>query len=130
MSAGVFVPRLARVALGVTMAWSLAACQLDAKIDTRETERARLDLKNFESALKMYHRKKGTWPTEQEGLAAVQRSGILIELPKDPWGRPYHFAVENGIPVVTTLGRDGRPGGKGPDADLSTQLAPVSARTP
>ena len=37
----------------------------------------------------------------------------------DGWGRPLLFSVdEEGIITVSSLGRDGKPGGDGPDADI------------
>ena len=100
---------------------------VDLRGTTAKSERARLDLKNFEAALELYHLKKGAWPTREEGLEAVQRAGILVELPRDPWGAAYSFDVVDGVPVVRTLGADGAVGGTGPNADLTTALAARAA---
>jgi len=45
-------------------------------------------------------------------------------LPLDPWGRPYGYEAPRGehqSPRIWTLGRDGRPGGEGEDADLDNR---------
>ena len=41
----------------------------------------------------------------------------------DPWGRPYYYRIleEKRSALVFTLGRDGVPGGRGPDADQFAQ---------
>lgn len=39
--------------------------------------------------------------------------------PLDGWGRPFLYSVEGSEYVVTSLGRDGKPGGAGLDCDLS-----------
>jgi general secretion pathway protein G len=38
----------------------------------------------------------------------------------DGWGRPFLYSVEGSEYVVTSLGRDGKPGGVGLDCDLSS----------
>src|SRR5262249_37774895 len=50
-------------------------------------------------------------------------------LPLDPWGRPYVFiapgiANPNGYDLYT-LGKDGKPGGTGEDADITSWNGPV-----
>lgn len=45
--------------------------------------------------------------------------------PMDPWHRPYIYATDGNTYSVTSYGRDGRPGGRGPDCDLS-----ISAQHP
>jgi general secretion pathway protein G len=40
------------------------------------------------------------------------------EEPKDPWGRDYIYTVEGGSFTITSLGKDGKPGGEGVDADI------------
>jgi len=44
-------------------------------------------------------------------------------LPKDPWGNVYQYASPGSDGrdyEITTYGRDGKPGGEGYDADIST----------
>jgi general secretion pathway protein G len=44
-------------------------------------------------------------------------------VPVDPWKDPYVYAPPgNGSdePVITSLGKDGKPGGTGDDADISS----------
>ena len=46
--------------------------------------------------------------------------GYIDRLPKDPWGNEYQYLNpgNNGEIDIYTLGRDGRPGGEGLDADI------------
>lgn len=37
--------------------------------------------------------------------------------PRDPWGREYLYELGEDGPVVRCLGKDGREGGEGEDAD-------------
>ena len=41
-------------------------------------------------------------------------------MPRDPWGNPYQYLNPGNHEEIDiyTLGRDGRPGGEGPDADI------------
>lgn len=79
---------------------------------------AKLTLHRLQEALVLHRERTGSFPTAQEGLGALLRSGSIAELPKDPWGAPYHYALREGWPVVWSLGADGAPGGDGSDADL------------
>jgi hypothetical protein len=40
--------------------------------------------------------------------------------PLDGWGRPFLYSTDGAKFVITSLGRDGKPGGLGLDCDLST----------
>ena len=45
-------------------------------------------------------------------------------LPTDPWGRAYLYrppTKEDPVPHIMTYGRDGAPGGTGPDADITNR---------
>ena len=61
----------------------------------------------------------------EEGLAALTMptatGAKLKNLPNDPWGKPYGYAVPgaNNQPfLVFSLGADGAEGGEGENADL------------
>lgn len=93
---------------------------------------AQTDLRTISAALKMYRLDNGDYPTSEQGLKAlVQRpsgspeprnwspSGYLGELPEDPWGKPYGYTFDAGGFKLVTLGKDGKAGGEGVDADIS-----------
>ncbi|HEX8447160.1 MAG TPA: type II secretion system major pseudopilin GspG [Sphingomonas sp.] len=96
---------------------------------------ARTDLKTIAAALKMYRLDNGDYPSTQQGLAALAQrptgapvptnyasEGYLPQVPMDPWGHPYAYKNpgEGGSGFdLLSLGKDGKPGGEGLDADLS-----------
>lgn len=96
---------------------------------------ANTDLRTISAALKMYRLDNGDYPTTQQGLIAlVERptsapiptgwapDGYLDQVPEDPWGRPYVYAVpgeNNAGFALRSFGKDGAPGGEGLDADLA-----------
>jgi general secretion pathway protein G len=93
------------------------------KIDQARQERASLDIKTIEGALKLYYAKKGSFPDTSTGLKALVDTQNLETMPKDPWGHDYVYMLEAGKPVLISYGRDGAPGGEGPDADISNKDA-------
>ena len=96
---------------------------------------ARSDLRAIAAALKMYRLDNGDYPTTAQGLAALvtqpegapalsnwAAGGYLEKAPADPWGRPYAYAspAPDGPGfLLSSAGRDGKPGGEGVDADIS-----------
>lgn len=94
---------------------------------------AKTDLRTISAALKMYRLDNGDYPTGEQGLAALSKKpslppeprawsaeGYLAQLPVDPWGRAYVYRYTGSGPFeLLSLGKDGKPGGEGLDADLS-----------
>jgi len=91
------------------------------QLDKAKQDRARLDIGNIQSALKIYYAKKGTYPDTGTGLRGLVDTGALESIPKDPWDHEYIYLNEGGKPVITSYGRDGSQGGEGPDADISSK---------
>jgi general secretion pathway protein G len=92
---------------------------------------AHAQIHNFETALGAFKLDTGTFPTSEQGLAALrlrpeamaQWAGPYIqqEIPKDPWGHDYVYKYpgEHGDePDILCYGADGQPGGDGLNADL------------
>ena len=92
---------------------------------------AKAQLDAFARAVNTYRLDVGSFPSTEEGLAALTTrpagstkwTGPYLErtLPNDPWGRPY--AYRSPAPTadfeIQSLGKDGRPGGSGDDADVT-----------
>lgn len=104
----------------------------DAKI---QAARAQIEL--FALALDVYRLDNDAYPTTEQGLAALRsmpRSEpaprrwrgpyLRKEVPVDPWGRPYAYRAPGEVNPesydLVSLGRDGRPGGQGEDADITS----------
>jgi general secretion pathway protein G len=77
-----------------------------------------MDFKTLESQLDLYVLKKGGLPSQSEGFKALVETGIARELPRDPWGHPYQYAVNGGEVTISSLGSDGEPGGRDHAADI------------
>jgi len=97
-----------------------------------EVKSTRAQLDAFEKALGAYRLDTGRYPSTQQGLQALVEapaneskwSGPYLSraLPLDPWSHPYVFRSPGDASrdfELMSLGRDGRPGGIGLDADLS-----------
>lgn len=100
---------------------------------------AQVRLERFKEALEKYRSDCGEYPDSYIGLNALVGNpgakcwnGPYIEGPlRDPWGRPFLYEPSAGVPLVQSLGADGKPGGDLFDSDLSSQALrapiPVSA---
>jgi general secretion pathway protein G len=102
----------------------------DAKI-----AEAKVQIKNFETALKLFKLDNGFYPTTEQGLEALiekpsvgripenYREGGYLEqkkIPLDPWGNPYIYispGIQGDFDIIS-LGADGQEGGEGNDADI------------
>ncbi len=101
------------------------------KADTAKITAVRAQIQNFMTALGAYKLDTGTFPTTEQGLAALrvkpadvnQWAGPYMpqDIPKDPWGHDYvyRYPGEHGDePDILSLGLDGQPGGEGLNADI------------
>lgn len=110
----------------------LVAPRVMGYFTTAKRETAEIQIRRLSTILEYYRLDTGRYPTAAEGLRAlVERpagaerwNGPYLEggLPLDPWGHPYVYrAPADGAPYeILSLGADGRPGGEGEDADVSS----------
>lgn len=116
------------VILGILAA--IVAPQVIGKVDDAQIARVQGDLRGIENALSFYRLDNYAYPTSDQGLEALVRKpadpnirnwkSYLKRKPKDPWGNEYVYLNpgNHGEIDIYTLGRDGRPGGDGLDADV------------
>jgi general secretion pathway protein G len=111
---------------------AIVAPNVIGRVDDAQITKAKAELSNIENALKFYRLDNFAYPTTEQGLEALvtkpndpnvrnwKPGGYLDRMPKDPWGNPYQYLNpgNNGEIDIYTLGRDGRPGGEGLDADI------------
>jgi general secretion pathway protein G len=102
------------------------------QIGKSETRIAKAQVEALLKALDQYRIDVGRYPATDQGLAALLvRPGdearwagpyLSKAIPKDPWGRDYQFRSpgEHGDCDVFSFGRDGRLGGEGEDADITS----------
>lgn len=104
----------------ITMLMSAVGMYAIGQLRESRVTTAKNELKTLENALDSYFAITGRYPDGQQGFAPLLERRVLRELPVDPWGNPFHYALVNGVPVVSTLGADGVEGGTDDAADLST----------
>ncbi|NVJ22079.1 MULTISPECIES: type II secretion system major pseudopilin GspG [Myxococcus] len=104
------------------IATAVGVSVLDSLKEARR-DKASLDIKAIETALKLHYTKTGNFPDTQAGLGALVESRALEQLPKDPWGHDYVYLNEGGRPVVLSYGADGAAGGEGEETDISSAPA-------
>lgn len=118
------------VAIIAIMAATVGAKLFD-NVSKARADRVGADIKTISSQLKIYRLNNFNYPTTDQGLEALisKPSGepepknwrqLLEKMPKDPWGREYLYVSpgEKGDYDLYSLGRDGRVGGEGEDADI------------
>lgn len=119
---------------------ALVAPRLIGKLSESKQKIARQQIEMISTALDLFRADVGRYPTTEEGLEAlVKRPEDIPEdlwkgpylkhgkLPKDPWGRPYHYfgpdsdmAKSRGADyIIISYGADGKPGGTGENQDIS-----------
>lgn len=106
--------------------------KLFAQIGRSESKVARAQIGAFEKSLDQYRIDTGRYPATEQGLAALQTqpadeprwAGPYLSkaVPRDPWGRDYHYRSpgEHGDVDLWSYGRDGKAGGEGDDADITS----------
>jgi len=120
---------------------SLLAVLVGPKIigrsDDAKVADAKVQIRNFETGLKLYKLDNGSFPTTEQGLQslvtkptvgkipnAYKAEGYLETktIPKDPWGNDYVYVSpgEHGDYDLVSFGADGVRGGEGKNADIES----------
>lgn len=93
---------------------------------------ARTQIAQIGTALDAYALDTGRYPTDGEGLEAlIEAPGdaknwdgpyLKKAVPKDPWGNEYMYSTggATGAYVLSSHGADGKSGGEGDNADISS----------
>ncbi len=111
---------------------AIVAPNVIGRVDDAQITKAKAEIANIENALKFYRLDNFAYPTTEQGLQALvakpadpsiknwKLGGYMDRIPNDPWGNTYQYLNpgNRGEIDVYTLGRDGRPGGEGVDADI------------
>jgi general secretion pathway protein G len=114
---------------------ALVVPKILGNVDKARITRAQADIRAIQTALDLYRLDNFKYPTTEQGLAALvhqpadatitnyRAEGYLPSLPKDPWGNLYMYTSpgpDGRDYEITTYGRDGKQGGEGYDADISS----------
>ncbi len=116
----------------------LVAPQIFGHVGEAKSVTAKTQLALLSTALDGYRLDTGRYPNTVQGLAALREKPTVEpiptlwrgpylrrDVPLDPWGRPYVYVAPgvrnpNGFDLMS-LGRDGKLGGDGEDADVIGQ---------
>lgn len=115
----------------------LVAPKIIGRSDDAKITDAKVQIRNFESGLKLYKLDSGNFPTTDQGLQALltkpttgaipknYRDGGYLEsnkIPKDPWGNDFVYISpgEHGDYDLYSYGADGVKGGDGKDEDIES----------
>jgi type II secretion system protein G len=121
------------ISLNLVLLSLTAVCRMPA--GSSQYAGAGMVLTQFNKALDKYRLDCEEYPDSRIGLQALMTNpgtkgwngpyfkGSL----RDPWNRPFLYEISADVPVVRSLGADGKPGGDLFDADLSSQapFAPI-----
>ncbi|MCX8082806.1 MAG: type II secretion system major pseudopilin GspG [bacterium] len=109
-----------------------------SRIDEARITATQVQIKNIEQALRLFYLDNGFYPETEQGLKALVekptvgkvpkkwREGGYLEkdvLPKDAWGNDFVYISpgrQGEDYEIISYGRDGREGGEGSDADISS----------
>lgn len=107
-------------------------------LDKAKTVGARSQIEAFSLALETYRLDCGSYPDQEQGLAALWKAPsrsadpeaggwrgpyLAKPVPADPWGGMYEYRVPGpeGLPFgIRSLGADGKEGGEGKDEDIAS----------
>lgn len=113
----------------------LVAPQIIGRVSDAKSTTAKTQIELFSVALDSYRLDNGSYPTTEQGLAALRERPtrspapanwrgpyLRKDVPLDPWGRAYVYRAPGernpGGFDLESLGRDGKAGGEGEDADV------------
>jgi general secretion pathway protein G len=113
----------------------IVAPQILGRISEAKSETAHTQIEMLSVALDNYRLDNGSYPTTEQGLEALRTAPtrepvarnwrgpyLRKDVPLDPWDRPYIYKSpgeqNKGGFDLSSLGRDGQPGGEGEDADV------------
>ncbi len=105
------------------------------RVDDANRESARIQMRNLETALRLYKVDNHIYPTTEQGLEALisvpttgsvpknyRTGGYMAQskVPLDPWRNPYIYISpgSHGDFDIISLGADGLEGGDGNNADI------------
>ena len=114
---------------------ALVGPKIIGRSDDARVADAKVQIRNIETALKLYKLDSSVFPTTDQGLSALvtkPATGVIPKnykaegyleskkLPKDPWGNDYVYLSpsEHGDYELCSYGSDGAKGGEGKAADI------------
>jgi general secretion pathway protein G len=116
---------------------AIVAPKIIGRTDDARIAEGKVQIKNLETALKLFKLDNGFYPATEQGLSSLvekptvgqipqkYREGGYLEqrrIPADPWGNPYIYLSPGlyGDFDIISYGADGKEGGEGKDADIKS----------
>lgn len=132
---------LVTIAIIATLA-AIVAPALFGNVGTARQNAARSQIQILALELDAYRVDNDAYPTTEQGLEALRAFPVGSDAPRnwkgpylrqvvplDPWGRAYVYTSPGATNPTAydlySLGKDGRPGGDGEDADFTSWNGPV-----
>ncbi len=109
-------------AIALVVAWRDSGDMSEVRPEQWATRQA---MGEIDGLIQIYRNATKTLPRSLEGLRRSDESWVHFQrnergVPLDGWGRPFLYSTDGGKYVITSLGRDDKPGGIGLDCDLSS----------
>ena len=93
-------------------------------MDEGDQAKAKAELRSLMTAVEMYRMQFKSYPDSLEALVNNPKGRRFLDstrVPKDPWGNQYVYTLHGPREyTIVSYGADGRPGGTGYDADISS----------
>lgn len=133
VEAGYTLTEMLVVILIITLIAAVVTPTILSQLGRAKAKTASLQLDSTAATLTMFREDTGRFPTEAEGLAALVEdpgiagwTGPYLKSDKginDPWNRKIVYKLDNDDQAtLTSLGADGKAGGKGVDRDISVTV--------
>jgi general secretion pathway protein G len=122
------------VILGILVMW--VAPKIMSRPEEAKQVKARMDIQNLETALKLYKLDNGVYPSTEQGLQALvepPETGVIPKkwkeggyleknrVPKDPWGNDFVYlspGLQGDFDIIS-YGADGVPDGENENKDIN-----------
>jgi len=129
--AGLTLIEMMIVLVIIAIVAGLVAANVMGRPDEAKATATKSNIAAVKTALTMYRLDNGDYPTTEQGLKALVEKTTTPPLPAtfpqggylstpavDGWGKPYEYSSQGGSYTIKSLGKDGKVGGEGVDADI------------
>ena len=131
--AGYTLTEMLVVILIITLIAAVVTPTILSQLGRAKAKTASLQLESTAATLTMFREDTGRFPTDGEGLNALVNdpgiagwTGPYLKSDKgitDPWNHKIGYKLDaEDRAILTTLGADGKPGGKGVNQDISVTV--------
>ena len=137
MEYGIAMSRGFKITLGIIVVVVFAVILVPPVVHLKDggnsRSRTEVELHTIANASQQYFQEYGRWPTSLTNMIGTGNPRKLVFLESDPtlgmdgWKHPMLYRPYDpklGYGSVLSLGRDGKPGGTGDDADLEVRFSP------